>query len=72
MVLTEEEFLDWKQNDVTIAFFKALKNHREFLKENLIRGSYENEEFVKGKGSALLEITEMKHNEVMEIMNDNK
>jgi hypothetical protein len=66
MVLTEEEFLNWKEDEVTKAFFKGLVLVREKMKEQMILGLYDNPEFVQGKASALLEIREMSYDEFME------
>lgn len=67
MILTEEEFLEWKEHPVTKEFFKVLTLTRENLKENLIRDLYDNDEFVKGKATALLELLEMTFNEIKEV-----
>lgn len=70
MVLTEEEFLEWKRQDVTKEFFKALKNHREVMKEDHISGLYENPEFAQGKAAILKELIEMNYSEMQEILHD--
>lgn len=67
MLLTEEEFLHWKEDDVTREFFKGLRKVREDMKEKLILGLYDNPEFVVGKASALQELIEMKYDEFQEI-----
>lgn len=66
MVLTESEFLEWKQNDVTKQFMNNLKIIREKLKENLVLDIYDNPKFVRGKATAVQEILEMDYNEFME------
>lgn len=70
ITLQAEEFLDWKQNETTVTFFKALRNAREVWKEELIRGNIENEEFVKGKAQAFLDLTVMTYEDMMEILHD--
>lgn len=70
ITIQEQEFLEWKQHEVTKYFLEALKKAREVWKEDLIRSNYANEEFVKGKAQAFLDVVEMKYKEVMEIMND--
>lgn len=70
MILTPDEFLEWKQLEITKEFFKALKAHREIMKEALINGLYENEEFAKGKATALKQLIEMTYEDMMEILND--
>jgi hypothetical protein len=66
MVLSEEEFQEWKQSPVTKEFFKLLRKQREEFKEQLILDLYENGEWVKGKASALLELIEMKYEDLQE------
>lgn len=66
MVITESEFLEWKQNDVTRQFMSNLKTVREKLKENLILGVYDNPKFVRGKATAVQEIVEMDYKEFQE------
>lgn len=66
-VITEEEFLRWKEDDVTQHFFEGLFKTREIMKEQMILGLYDNPEFVQGKACALQELLEMKYNEFMEI-----
>ena len=39
------------------------------FRSNLIRGNYENEDFVKGKAATLLDLLEMSQEELQEIMN---
>lgn len=70
IVVQENEYQEWKQIETTQLFFKSLFKVREHLKENLIRGSYENEEFVKGKAGALQDLLDMTYEELMEIMNE--
>lgn len=69
MLIQEPEWLEWKQNDVTQQFFKALKKTREYLKENLIRGNFENEDYVKGKAATLQDLLEMSVQDLQEIIN---
>lgn len=64
--LTEEEFLRWKEDEVTVLFFKMLHLTRETMKEHMILGIYDNPEFVHGKAQAIQELLEMKYNEFME------
>lgn len=66
MIFSEDEFLEWKQNPVTVEFFRLLKTKREEFKENLIADVYEDEGFVKGKASAMLELIEMKWSDLQE------
>ena len=66
MVLTEQEWLEWKQLDVTQEFFKNLKKAREKIKEDVINGLYANDEFAKGKATCIQELLELDYNEFME------
>lgn len=70
MVLTEDEYLHWKEDEVTKAFFKGLVKTREAMKEDMILGLYDNPEFVVGKASALQELIEMKYDEFMELQSN--
>ena len=70
MLISVEELQEWKQHDVTQEFFKSLKKTREYLKENLIRGNFENEDYVKGKAATLLDLLEMSVEDLQEIMNE--
>ena len=47
IVVTEEEFLHWRDSRVTRAFMYALKQDREWLKEMLLAGT-EDETFLMG------------------------
>lgn len=64
--ITEEEFLRWKEDEVTLRFFYGLNRIRETMKEQMILGLYDNPEFVQGKAQALQELLEMKYDEFME------
>ena len=67
MVLTQIEFEEWKTNPTTKEVFKALRNAREVWKEQLIRDNVENEQFLKGKAQAFLDVVEMGYEDMMEI-----
>lgn len=67
MVVTEPDFLEWKQHSVTQAFLKGLRKEREVLKEQVIHSSFENEDFAKGKAMAILELLEMTYQDYMEL-----
>ena len=41
IVVTEQEFHEWKASRVTQAFMKAIYNDREWLKEMLLAGTEE-------------------------------
>lgn len=66
MVVTEDEFLRWKEDEITKQFFKCLAMSRETMKENMILGLYDNPEIVVGKGIVLKELLDMKYDEFQE------
>jgi hypothetical protein len=66
MVVTEDEFLRWKEDEITKQFFKCLAMSRETMKENMILGLYETPEIVVGKGIVLKELLDMKYEEFQE------
>lgn len=68
--VTLEEYTEWREHSITKAFFKAIRNHREVMKEDLILGLYDNPEFAMGKASALQELQEMKYEQLMEILSE--
>lgn len=67
MLTTKEEFQEWKQGNTTVAFFAALKNHREVMKEDHMNGLYENADFAQGKAAALKELIEMTYEDFQDI-----
>lgn len=64
--MTEQEFQEWKGNQVTLALFKALYNERERLKEGLVQGAYEDENNIKGRCAAVASILTISYEELME------
>lgn len=65
-MITEDEFRQWKKEEVTLQFFKRLREQLEVLKENLIFNnvSSEDEGVVKGKGICLAEILNITYDDV--------
>mgnify|MGYP003334049496 CR=1 FL=1 len=66
MIITNQEFLEWVENPVTKALKKALYNDREYLKEMLVRGNVDNEEEVKGRCNAVLNILNITYEDLVE------
>jgi hypothetical protein len=66
MLITEDEFQRWKEDDVTQMLFGKLKQTREKIKENLVLGLYDTPEFARGKAMCLLDILEMKYEDFVE------
>ena len=66
MTITQQEFLDWVENPVTKALKKSLHNDREYMKEMLVRSNVDNEEEVKGRCSAVLNILNITYEDLVE------
>lgn len=71
IVVTEQEFIDWKTSRVTQAFMKALDNDREWLKEVLLAGS-EDDNNIRGRAAAITAILSMTYEELMDAVKENK
>jgi len=71
IVVTEQEFMEWRTARVTRAFMKALDNDREWLKEVLLAGS-ENDENIRGRAAAITAILAMNYEELMEAVKEVK
>ena len=65
VVVTEQEFTDWKDSRVTRAFMLALKNDREWLKEMLLAGT-EDDAGLRGRAAAVTQIINLTYEELME------
>ena len=66
MLVTEEEFLNWKEDIVTKEFFSKISSKREQIKEDLVHQLYENPDFACGKAMAFLDLLEMKYADLVE------
>lgn len=71
VVVTEQEFIEWKSSRVTVAFMKALDNDREWLKEILLAGT-EDDNNVRGRAAALTSILSMTYEELMDAAKERK
>jgi hypothetical protein len=71
IVVTEQEFIEWKASRVTRAFMKALDNDREWLKEVLLAGS-EDDNNIRGRAAALTAILGMTYEELMDAVKEMK
>ena len=58
--------MDWVENPVTKALMKSLRNDREYLKEMVVRGNVDNEEEVKGRCNAVLNILNLTYEDLVE------
>lgn len=65
VVVTEQEFTEWKDSRVTRAFMLALKNDREWLKEMLLAGT-EDDAGLRGRAAAVTQILNLTYEELME------
>jgi small nuclear ribonucleoprotein (snRNP)-like protein len=66
MMITQAEYLEWMENPVTKALRKSLHNDREYLKEMIVRGNVDNEEEVKGRCNAVLNILNITYEDLVE------
>ena len=66
MTITHQEYLDWVENPVTKALKRSLHNDREYLKEMIVRGNVDNEEEVKGRCNAVLNILNITYEDLVE------
>ena len=64
IVVTEQEFNEWKGSRVTKAFMKAIHNDREWLKEMLLAGT-EDDASIRGRAAACTAILSLDYNELM-------
>ena len=68
MILTEEEWMLWKDSQTTREFFRMLKVERERVKELLILGLYEKDEQARGIARCLEQLQEMDFMDFREVM----
>lgn len=68
MIVTEEEWKDWKQHEVTKAFFKSLDKEREKIKEEMVLGLFEDDGVARGMARCLLDLREMKYSDFREVV----
>lgn len=68
MIITEEEWNDWKQHEVTREFFKSLKEERERIKEQLILGGFDEEGVARGMARGLQDLIDMKYDDFRELV----
>lgn len=70
MVLTHEDFQEWKANPISRALFKVLEKEREFMKERLCVNNIDNQEEVRGRCSAILSLLELTYEDLVEGLRD--
>ena len=71
IVVTEPEFLEWKQHRVTQAVMKAMWNDREYLKEMLLAGT-EDDSNLRGRAAALGLLLGMTYDDLMVSLTENR
>jgi len=71
MIVTEEEFKDWRQHPITLAFMKALFNDREYLKEMILAGT-DDDANLRGRAVAIRSIIEMSYEDITQSLTGNK
>ena len=64
IVVTDQEFMEWKHSRVSQAFFTALNKDREWLKEVLLSGS-ENDDNIRGRAAAISAILALSYEDLM-------
>ena len=69
IVVTEQEFQEWKQSRVSQAFFEALNKDREWLKEVLLAGS-EDDANVRGRAAAITAILALDYESLMTTLSE--
>ena len=65
-MIAQEQWHNWKHDEVTEVLFTLLKRKREEMKENLILDRYENESVVKGKALMIQELLELDYETLIE------
>ena len=58
--------MEWRESQVTQALMKSLHNDREYLKEMIVRGNVENQDEVKGRCNAVLNILNLTYEDLVE------
>ena len=71
IVVTEQEFNEWKGSRVTKAFMKAIHNDREWLKEMLLAGT-EDDASIRVRAAACTAILALDYNELMDSVTEKK
>jgi hypothetical protein len=71
IVVTEQDFKDWKQHQVTVAVMKAIFNDREQLKEMLLAGT-DHDDNLRGRAAAASLILTMSYEDLMESLRENR
>ena len=66
MTVTQEDFQEWRVNQVTKALLKVLHKEREYLKERLCQNNIDNENEIRGRCSAILALLNMEYEDLIE------
>jgi hypothetical protein len=62
--ITPSRFSEWKQHPVTKQLFKLLEAERETMKEGLANNSFDNEQEVKGRCTAIKLILSLEYQDL--------
>lgn len=65
-MITEIEFQEWLENDVTKSFFNVLQKEREEIKETMILGLYAEPEKARGIAEVIQKILDMSYTDIVE------
>jgi hypothetical protein len=68
MILTPEEWDEWKQIPTTKEFFKMLKIERERVKELLVLGLYEKDDEARGIAKCLEQLATLDYDSFREVI----
>ena len=66
MVVTQNEFDEWLQHPITVAFKKALFNEREIIKEGIVQDRFDSEWEAKGTAKAIQKILIMDYEDLIQ------
>lgn len=65
-MITQEDYNEWKTQEVTKRFFKFLRDNKERLKEDWVIGLYEEDENLRGRCQMLSLIIDVEYEDIME------
>ena len=69
-MITEQEFLEWKENSTTREFFKGLRKEREKIKEHVVNSAYDNEDQAKGMAKNIQLLLDMNYEDFKEMFSN--
>ena len=66
MILKEEEFQEWLQHPITVAFKRALFRNREEIKEGLVSDAFDKPGEARGMAKAIEKILVMDYTDLVD------